>query len=227
MIIALVGGSRATLGLFAAGSLLTIFLSVWHRRTSRKFAFAGAAVLLLLIALPGLLWAAGRRSEADKMSSNYDRAAMSTAAKMMVADHPLGVGANQYVLVANIGGYSERAGVPWNTENRAAPVHNTYFLIMSEMGFLGLVSFIALLVSFIVIGFRTLGRPWNAATFRTRARSARFDDHHLHPCCLRMGIHELRASLSFCNRCSDAGVALSVQSNIAEGREPACSEHAS
>ena len=77
---------------------------------------------------------------------------------MMIADHPMGVGANQYVLVANTGGYSQRAGVAWNEENRAAAVHNTYYLVTAEMGFLGLAGFLAVFGSFIALGFRLLRR---------------------------------------------------------------------
>ena len=160
-VIAIVGGSRATLGLFAIGSVLTIFLSIRHRRTSKKFAFAGGAALLLLIATPVMFWALGQRSEQDKISSNEERAAMKLAAKMMITDHPLGVGANQYVLVAISGGYSERAGVPWSAGNRSAPVHSVYYLVTAELGYLGLVGLLSLLTSILLIGFRTLGKPWN------------------------------------------------------------------
>ena len=64
---------------------------------------------------------------------------MIRAAKMIIADHPLGVGPNQYLLVANIGGYSSRAGVAWNAANRSAPVHNSYYFITAELGFVGLI----------------------------------------------------------------------------------------
>lgn len=127
-------------------------------------AAAASAVLLLLVATPFMYSALERRSEQDKASSNEERASMKLAASMMIADHPLGVGGDQYVLVANTGGYSERAGVPWSTANRAAPVHSTYYLITAEFGFLGLAGFLALLASFIVMGFRMLGKPWSSET---------------------------------------------------------------
>ncbi len=157
-IIAVVGGSRATLGLFAAGSLLTIVLSLIHRRTSKKMAFAGAAALMMLASVPMVIWAADRRTEADKQSSDQERASMKLAATMMVTDHPLGVGADQYVLVANMAGYSARAGVPWNESDRAAPVHDTYYLVTAELGFLGLVGLLSLFGSLIIFGWRALGR---------------------------------------------------------------------
>ena len=79
---------------------------------------------------------------------------MKLAARMMIADHPLGIGPNQYVVVANAGGYSAKAGVPWNFTSRSAPVHNTYYLVTAEMGFVGLIGLISLLAAFIAYSFR-------------------------------------------------------------------------
>ena len=157
-LIAVLGGSRATSGLFAIGLILTTFLSIQHKKASRKYAFAGALALLLLASVPVMLWAASRRTEESKISSDAERAAMKVAARMIIADHPLGVGANQYVVVANTGGYSARAGVAWNEDSRAAPVHDTYYLITAELGFLGLIGLLAMLASFIALGVRTLRR---------------------------------------------------------------------
>src|SRR6185312_15645003 len=78
------------------------------------------------------------------------------AASMIIADHPFGVGANQYVIIANTGGYSQRAGVPWNEANLRAPVHDSYYLITAELGFLGLAGMLAMLGSFIALGFGLL-----------------------------------------------------------------------
>ncbi|MEO8456053.1 MAG: hypothetical protein ABI454_12930, partial [Sphingomicrobium sp.] len=64
----------------------------------------------------------------------------------------------QYVVVANTGGYSARAGVAWNEANRAAPVHDTYYLITAETGFLGLIGLISILASFIAVGLRCFRR---------------------------------------------------------------------
>ena len=66
----------------------------------------------------------------------------------------MGVGANQYVVVANTQGYSERAGVIWNWNSRSAHVHNTYLLVAAETGWLGLITFVSLLIAGIVQGLR-------------------------------------------------------------------------
>jgi len=83
---------------------------------------------------------------------------MIRAANMIIADHPLGVGPNQYLVVANLGGYSSRAGVAWNAANRSAPVHNSYYFITAEIGFLGLIGMITILLSMLWTGFRAIKR---------------------------------------------------------------------
>jgi hypothetical protein len=158
LVIAVVGGSRATLGLFAIGLILTLVFSLQHGTSSRKIAFGGAAVLLLLCATPLMLWAASHRSEESKLSSDTERNAMKAAARMIIADHPFGVGANQYVVVANTGGYSQRAGVAWNYGSRSAPVHDTYYLITAELGFIGLIGFAGTIGGFIFLAWRNLKR---------------------------------------------------------------------
>lgn len=157
-IVALAGGGRATVGLYAIGLVVTIVLSIRHKGTGRKSAMAGAAVLALLLAAPVMLWSIDRRSEAVRASSDQERSAMVRAARMIIADYPLGVGPNQYLIVANIGGYSSRADVAWNEANRAAPVHNTYYLVTAELGFLGLLGFVTVFFSAISLGLRSFKR---------------------------------------------------------------------
>lgn len=156
--IAIIGGSRATLGLFAAGLFLVLILSLRHRMNARKMAFAGAGALMLVAAVPIVSFLGNHRTEKSIESSDREREAMKDAAGMMIADHPFGVGANQYVLVANTAGYSQRAGIPWNFTSRSAPVHDVYYLIAAETGFIGLFGFLAILGSFVYLGLQILGR---------------------------------------------------------------------
>lgn len=157
-VIALTGGGRATIGLFGIGVMITAILSIRHKVTGRKSVMTGVAVVLLVLSAPAMMWAVGRRSLEARISSDDERAAMTSAARMMIADHPLGVGPNQYVMVANLGGYSERAGVAWNYANRSAPVHNSYLLVWAEMGIIGLIGLLTMLVSIIIYGLRAMRR---------------------------------------------------------------------
>ena len=83
---------------------------------------------------------------------------MTAAARMIIADHPLGVGPNQYLFVANLGGYSERAGVAWNYANRSAPVHNSYLLVWAELGLVGLIGLLTMIFSVVVVGLKAMRR---------------------------------------------------------------------
>jgi O-antigen ligase len=155
-LIVILGGSRAALGLFAVGFLLVTLLSMRQKMTGRKAATAAALAALVVCAIPVMLWSVDRRSEAQLQSSDSERGAFIDAARMIIADHPLGIGANQYVVVANLGGYSDRAGVPWNYADRSAPVHNSYYLVTAELGFLGLVGLISMFGAAVWIGLNGL-----------------------------------------------------------------------
>jgi hypothetical protein len=156
LLVAFTGGSRATIGLFAIGLVVTLVLSLWRKTTGRKTAVAAALVVTLVASLPILYSAIGRRSDKTREDSNIERTLMIQAAKLIISDHPLGVGANRYVIVANIGGYSDRVGLAWNKANRTAPVHNSYYLVTAELGWLGLCGLIALLGSIITLGLRAV-----------------------------------------------------------------------
>lgn len=156
LLVAFAGGSRATIGLMGAGLVATAIISSIHRMTGRKAAVAFAAIFTIMIASPIFYAAIERRSDKIREGSSEDRVLMQNAASMMISDHPFGVGANRYVIVANLAGYSARAGVAWNRDNRAAPVHNTYYLTTGEMGWLGLVGLISIFGTFIALGFSAI-----------------------------------------------------------------------
>jgi O-antigen ligase len=158
MIVALLGGSRATIGLLALGLVITTLVSMRHKMTVRKGAVAAAAAVLANCAIPRMNWSCDRRSERALQSSDAQRSAMIQAAEMIIADHPLGVGADQYVIVANLGGYSDRAGIPWDKDNRSAPVHNSYFLITAELGFVGLLGLLSIFAAALATGWNALRR---------------------------------------------------------------------
>ena len=144
LLVGFAGGSRATIGLFGIGLIVTLALSIWRRSTGRKTAVAGGLLLLLVAAMPVLYTAIERRPEKVLNDSNLERQLMIKAAKMIIADHPLGIGPNRYIVVANTGGYSDRAGMAWNQANRSAPVHNTYYLVTAEFGWIGLIGLLTI-----------------------------------------------------------------------------------
>ena len=141
------GASRGTVGFVALGILLLLALSLARRATSHKWKIVGLGFIALAIVAPIAMTSFQERFTIRPVNegSDEERQAFERAAKSMWRDHPMGVGANQYVVVANSQGYSARAGVIWNWASRSANVHNMYLLAAAETGWPGVLTFIALL----------------------------------------------------------------------------------
>jgi O-antigen ligase len=149
-------GSRATTGLAGAGVVILVVLSLLRHRTAFKMRVAGIGLGLIIAGAPIAYLTLQHRFAAEPSSGGYDeRAAFERAARAMWSDYPMGVGANQYVVIANASGYSQRAGVLWTSTSRGANVHNTYLLLGAETGYLGLVTFLILLLSGIFVAIRS------------------------------------------------------------------------
>lgn len=157
VIIAILGASRATIGFAAAGFAAVMLLSSIRKWTPRKGIVLFWACLIIAVAAPVAQSALQQRFAANPLG--YDeRGAFERAAWMISSDYPMGIGANQYVVVANMEGYSDRAGVIWNWGSRQANVHNTYLLALAETGYLGLGTLIFLLFCAIVTSLRSAWR---------------------------------------------------------------------
>jgi hypothetical protein len=156
LLVSFTGASRATIGLFALGLLMTWILSVYARSNGRKMAIGFGMMVALLVAAPVLWSAVERRTDTQRDASNEMRSQMVRAATMIITDYPMGVGPNYYVVVANTGGYAARAGIAWNPTNREAPVHNSFYLVTAEMGWLGLLGLISFLGSIIAVALSSL-----------------------------------------------------------------------
>lgn len=142
------GVSRGAIAFVALGIALLFLLSMARRSTPHKWKIAGLAMLAMTIVVPIAVSSIQERFASRSVYEGPDgeRQAFERAAEMMWDDHPLGVGANQYVVTANAQGYSERAGVTWNYASRSTNVHNLYLLTGAEMGWLGAMSLVAFLV---------------------------------------------------------------------------------
>ena len=149
------GGSRGAMGLAAGGMVVLMLLSLIAETNPAKLRIVGLGAMALLIVVPfGLLTLKDRFGTHSVITQEQERDAFEVAARSMASDHPFGVGANMYVPTANTGGYSQRAGVAWNTGNRSAPVHNVYLLARAETGWHGEYAFIAMLVWPALAGLR-------------------------------------------------------------------------
>ncbi|MEH6757961.1 MAG: O-antigen ligase family protein [Parasphingorhabdus sp.] len=141
------GASRGAVGFAAMGLVGLFVLSMAKRMTAHKWKMVGLAVVSLAVIAPLTISTLDRRFGDQPIDTGPDgeREAFERAAKAMWADHPMGVGANQYVVTANSGGYSERAGVIWNYASRSAKVHNMYLLTAAETGWFGLITLASLI----------------------------------------------------------------------------------
>ncbi|MFN3620497.1 MAG: O-antigen ligase family protein [Sphingorhabdus sp.] len=140
------GASRGTILFSAVGLVILVGLSLARQTTGHKWKILGAGVLAFVIVAP-LAFSTIERRFGDapvEMGADRERMAFERAATTMWDDHPMGVGANQYVVVANAKGYSERAGVIWNYGSRSAHVHNLYLLAGAETGWIGLFALVGL-----------------------------------------------------------------------------------
>jgi hypothetical protein len=90
-------------------------------------------------------------NRAGFFESDKERVAMSLAASMILSDYPMGIGANQYVVIATNKGYNDRAGVGWMSG--AVPVHNVFWLVTAETGYLGIITFVIMLLRPLAVAF--------------------------------------------------------------------------
>ncbi|MEP6784455.1 MAG: O-antigen ligase family protein [Sphingomonadales bacterium] len=162
-VVAIAGASRGTIGLAAFGYAIVLGLSLLRKPTGRKTMILALGIVGLLAVSPLAIGSLDRRFEATKaLQSDYDeRAAFEKAAWAMWHDHPMGVGANQFVNIANVGGYWTNAGVAGVAGSRSAHVHNAYLLISAEMGFGGLIAFFATLLFPLILALRMAWRYKN------------------------------------------------------------------
>jgi O-antigen ligase len=150
--------SRATIALAGFGFAIVFMLSALRQWTSRKalISLFGVTALVILAALA--LFSIEQRGEAHLELSDFERTALNTEAKMVLSDHPFGVGANQYVVAANEG-YRQQVGqyrrqVGFGSTGYYAIVHNAYLLVAAETGYLGLITFVLLLIRPLAVAFR-------------------------------------------------------------------------
>lgn len=149
--------SRATIAFAAIGLVVTYLLSASSHWTTRKGAVALVSVAIIGLSFPIIQSTFEQRFEAkggNFTKQDEERKAFQTAANMIIEDYPFGVGANHYVIFANTGGYSQRAGVIWNSGSRGTNVHNSYLLIRAETGFFGIFAIILLMGTVITSALR-------------------------------------------------------------------------
>ena len=137
--------SRAAVGLAAAGFSFLFFLSMLKRWTPRKSKILAAGLVALIVLSPVVYRQFNYRFHSD---ASYEvlggRHQLNKSAALMFADHPMGVGANNFVITSLTQGYAERANV--SRENSHTFPHNLYWTTIAETGVVGFLALIAFLL---------------------------------------------------------------------------------
>lgn len=145
--------SRAAAGLAGVAYAVIFLFSAVRQWTSRKLLIMLCGVLVVAAVTPVILISLEKRYAVEDFGDYDERAAFERAAAMMLSDHPLGVGANHFGTIAIVEGYYARAGVAPTRGSMSAQVHNVYWLIAAETGYLGLLTFILLLLRPVTVAF--------------------------------------------------------------------------
>jgi O-Antigen ligase len=152
MVIEALTTSRAALGIGGLGFATVFLLSAARLWTSRKILVLMLGGAMIAILVPPVLSSFEQRESVNSTAgSDYERDALLRAAAMIFSEYPLGIGPNHFLITANIEGYNQKAGVPPNS--RTSIVHNVYWLGAVETGYLGLVTFVLLLLQPLRIAF--------------------------------------------------------------------------
>lgn len=137
-------GTTFSIGLCIAVALQKGWLS---RALFLKFALG--CCLLIISCLPLL----AERIFGDDNGSAQSRISLMQISTLIIADHPFGVGANNWAVAGQQ--YADRTGF---REEWFYTVHNKYLLVLTEVGVVGLLAFGAFILTTIHSGWRTIGR---------------------------------------------------------------------
>jgi O-antigen ligase len=162
MVIAVLTTSRAAVGLGAIGLLLVFAGSALRGWSGRKSSVLFGGIIVLVLVAPVAYYSFEKRFELAPLSEGTDeRDLFNAAASLILSDHPWGIGANNYVVTANMGHYLEQAGVPWGGGQREAIVHNFYWLTAAECGYFGVAALLLMFVRVTYVPFRIMMRGKN------------------------------------------------------------------
>jgi hypothetical protein len=166
LVIAVLTASRGTILLDCLGLVTAFVVSARGQWTPRKgkVLWTGVSVMAVfaLFAASSLQQRFSGGPGLGLSEEDGERLRFKEAAAQMLADHPMGVGANHFTIVANLGGYFTRVHELWGA-GRASNVHNVYWLVAAETGYIGLIAFVIFLLQPLIAAFRcgvrNLGDP--------------------------------------------------------------------
>lgn len=137
--------SRGAILMYAAAAALVYVGSLWRRFSARKAAILALGLLGVTGVLARSFDTLVERFTQAPASSEEARHRFEDAARLMLKEHPLGVGINQFSRVLDEGGYADRCDIP--PIDRDGIVHNIYWLTAAEIGWVGILAFVWLLAA--------------------------------------------------------------------------------
>ena len=147
------GGALAIVLSLSRGALLMMPLactivyvgSLRRSVTRRKLAVLAIAALSAVAIVAKSMDSLVERFTEAPAASELARVNFEASARAMLDDHPFGIGINQFSWVQSHGGYADALGIP--DIDRDGIVHNIYRLTQAELGWIGLVAYLAVLAS--------------------------------------------------------------------------------
>lgn len=156
--------SRAAMAIFGAGSIAIIGFSTMWKPTSRKLGVAASLFLGgSLVVVAALDTIVARFNQKGNKESGETREIMKDMCRAMNSDYPLGIGWNNYVHVANPPfryceiwwDYERSRGMRVDEERQIGAVESHYYLLLAENGWLGLGSYLVVIVYFLLVNIRS------------------------------------------------------------------------
>lgn len=135
--------SRGSMAMFVLAALMVFFGSLIRKTNTRKvrmgivFAICGIAVVAK--SFDSIV----DRFEHAPEASAAARVHFVAAAKEMLANHPMGIGINQYSYVLGHQGYAQRQNLPLMDYGGIA--HHIYWLTLAELSYVGLFAYLCML----------------------------------------------------------------------------------
>ncbi len=137
--------SRGGMAMLVLGCGVVFVGSLARRPTTRKAKMAGLAMLALAAVLLKAYDTIVERFLHAPKSSEEARELFEEAAAHMLKERPSGVGLNMFSHTLEAGGVGAQVGLPEG--DRSGIVHNLYYLTAAELGWLGLASFVWLVLT--------------------------------------------------------------------------------
>ncbi|MBK8171126.1 MAG: O-antigen ligase family protein [Sandaracinaceae bacterium] len=135
--------SRGSIAMFVLGAMVVFFGSLIRKSSTRKIRmgiiFGLCAILVVAKSYDSII----DRFEHAPEASAAARDKFVSAAKEMLANHPTGIGINQYSYVLGHQGYAQRQNLPRIDYGGIA--HHIYWLTLAELSYIGLFAYLCML----------------------------------------------------------------------------------